>query len=944
VRFGAGAATEVAILGDGTVTARAPAGPPGASVDVELVNPNGADTLARAYRYHAVPAVSTLAPGNGPATGGTTVVLTGRGFTADAAGANTVTFGGRAARSVITVDDTRVRAVAPVGSAGESVDLVLSNANGSARVPLGFRYNSIPTIVALEPPGASAAGGTTVTLRGTGFQRDGAGANSVLFGATAAGALSVLDDQTLTCLAPQATPGSEVVVSLANKNGTASAPTLFHYHPLPRIDALVPSFGFSGGGEWIEIHGVGWLALGAGPNTVLFASRAATEVAALDDEVLRCRAPAGLPGPVDVEVENANGTALLLDGFFYDWAPTLTGLQPDQGSSLGDTEVLLTGGGFATPGAGPLSVRFGASAATDVRVRDGQSLLCRTPAGSAGTIVSVVVSNSHGASGALAYRYHPRPMLASADPKLGPPEGGTVVTLRGTGFSANAAGLPTVRFGGIDATGVTVLDDASVSCVSPAGPARTSPLITLANANGSASLADGFRWLTRDPADLNDDGVADALLSTSDSVCLFFGAPSGLGDESTLSADLVLRSATIGIDFGAEVTSGDLNADQIADLVVSAPLDDAAGADAGAVFVFYGPLAASPTPRLASSASAAFRGAAAGDRFGASVAVRDVSGDGLGDLLVGAPLNDAAGSDGGAVYVYRGGPGFTSRTTAQALARLVASGAQHSFGDALAAGDVTGDGVPDLLVGAPLQGAAGGSSGAAYVFRGGASLTSASAASALVQIAGASSGDHLGRSLGVADATGDGFGDLFLGAPEAKSTGVQGGAVFVFRGGAALVSGSAASADFRLDGEASGDRLGQAFALGDADGDGRADLLAGAPQHDLPAVNAGRAYLVLGSELASGSIAARAHTVLMSETSAGDQFGASLALFDLDGDDLADLLVGAPFGNAGGLDSGRVHVFWGATLQATRSGSADDLTYTGASAGLTLGREIGRAR
>ena len=944
VSFGASAATQVTIVDDSSLTCLAPAGPSGASVDVRLENPNGADTLAQAYRYHGAPVITGLAPVNGPAAGGTTVVLTGSGFTADVAGVNAVSFGSRPARSIITVDDTRVRAVAPSGTGGESVDLVLSNSNGSARVPRGFRYNSAPTIATLEPDGASALGGTVVTIRGSGFQRDGAGANSVFFGATAAGAVSVLDDQTLTCLAPGAPAGSDVAVSLSNKNGTASARDPFRYYPAPRIDELAPSFGFSGGGEWIEIRGAGWLSNGAGANTVLFGSAAATEVTVVDDVVLRCRAPAGAAGPVAVEVENANGSVTLLDGFFYDWAPTLTSLQPAQGSSLGGSEVRLAGGGFATPGAGPLSIRFGVAAATNVRIQGGQELLCVTPAGPAGTTVSVVASNSHGASSLSGFRYHPRPTITSVDPSLGPPEGGTLVTLHGTGFSANAAGAPSVRFEGTDASDITVLDDTTVRCISPAGPGRTWPAITLVNANGTASFTEGFRWLTRDPGDLNDDGIGDALFSAADSVCLFFGAPFGLGDESTLAADLILRPAATGIDFGAQITSRDLNADQIADLVVSAPLDDVTGTDAGAVFVFFGPLAASPTPRTTGSASAVFRGAAAGDRFGTSVAVRDVSGDGLGDLLVGAPFNDAAGSDGGAVYVYRGGANFTGRTTAQATVRLLASGSQHSFGAALAAGNVTGDGAADVVVGAPAQGAAGGSSGAAYVFRGGASLINATAASALVQVAGAASGDRFGSSAATGDFDGDGTDDLFLGAPEAKNTGVQAGAVFYLRGGSTLVSGSAADALARLDGENSGDRLGQVLGLGDADGDGRADLLASAPQHDLPAANAGRAYLVLGGALASGSIAARAHTVVLAENSSGDQFGSAVALTDFDGDGLADLFVGAPFSNGGGLDSGRVHVFLGSALQATHSGSADDVTYTGASPALVLGRAVGSAR
>jgi hypothetical protein len=195
-----------------------------------------------------------------------------------------------------------------------------------------------------------------------------------------------------------------------------------------------------------------------------------------------------------------------------------------------------------------------------------------------------------------------------------------------------------------------------------------------------------------------------------------------------------------------------------------------------------------------------------------------------------------------------------------------------------------------------------------------------------------------------ADFDGDGIDDLFLGAPEARNNGNQSGSIYLFRGGATLGSGSAASAQARLDGEAPGDRLGQVLALGDASGDGRADLLAGAPQHDVPASNCGRAYLLRGGPLASGTVSFRAHTILTAENSGGDLFGTGVSVTDLDGDGLGDLLVGAPSSNGGGTDSGRAYVFLGAALQATRSAAADDATFTGAQAALTLGREIGSTR
>ncbi len=942
VRFGGAPASQVVVVDDATLTCLVPAGAGGSSVEVSVTNLNGSGILPGAFRYHAAPAIATVGPQSGMAAGGTVVVLTGTGFRNSVVGPNAVAFGGRPARSITTVDDTRVRVVTPAGTSGEQVDVTLSNSNGLSTRLQGFRYHAQPTLLALDPPAASALGGTTVTLHGSGFLADGAGANSVLFGALPAVAVVVLDDQTLRCVEPGGAGASEVPVTLTNANGTATALLPFRYFPGPRIDELVPPHGFSGGGALVELRGAAFLDNEAGSNLVYFGTEEASEVTLLDDGTLRCRVPAGNPGPCAVRVENANGAANLPDGFYYDWAPSLTALEPQHGSALGGDEVRLTGGGFATAGAGPLSVRFGAAPATDVRVLDGQTLLCRAPPGAAGTSVAVFVSNPRGTASLSGFRYHQAPTLASLEPDSGPPEGGTLVTLLGSGFLQDDAGPPEVRFGAVPATDVLVLDDGSLQCRAPAGPARTRVSVTLTNRNGADSFVDGFGWRARDPGDLDDDGIADAVLVGTDGVYVFFGAAFALADETTASVDLVLRHSGASTDFGAQVTAGDLNADGRTDLVVGAPLDDGGFPDAGAVYVFFGPLSASPTPRLAGSANAIFRGAAASDRFGASLAVRDVTGDGLNDLVVGAPLHDAAGTDGGAVYVYRGRTGFAAQTPAQAAVRLLAPSSLDTFGVALAAADVTGDGFADVIVGAPLRGGA--SEGAVYVFRGGPDLVTTTAASAQVTLDGDGSGDRLGSSVAAGDFDGDGIDDLFLGAPDARSGGITGGALYFVRGGVTLVSRRVDQDSLEIGCEGSGDRLGQTLAVGEVNGDGRADLLVGAPQHDVPATNAGRAYLLLGGTLQGGAIGQLADAVLMAESSSGDQFGAGLACADLDGDGRDELIVGAPFSNAGAADSGRAHVFLGASLQAARSAGADDVTFSGTLAGQALGREIGSTR
>jgi len=944
VRFAGLPATQVLVLSDDALTCLAPAGTPGTQADVELENANGTARLAAAFRYHPAPSIASAAPASGPAGGGTTVLLLGSGFKSEVLGQNAVTFGGRPARSVTTVDDTRVRVVAPLGTPDTTVELVLANANGSALAPGGFRYHALPVLDSCTPDHTSALGGATLTLRGSGFERDGAGPPSVAFGSVQGGIVAVLDDQTLTCLAPPGSEGSSVAVTLTNRNGSASAPAPLAYHPAPRLTAVTPAQGFSGGGTLVELGGSGFLANEPGASAVWFGGTLASELTVLDDARLTCRTPSGATGSVEVRLENANGVTALGDAYYYDWAPTLTGVAPAQGTALGGTRVTLSGGGFDTAGAGPLSVRFGSAPATGVSVLDGKTLECNAPAGPAGVQVDVTASNARGSARLTGFRYHARPTLASVEPPTGAPEGGTAVVLRGSGFLVNGVGTPQVLFGATPATGVSVVDDATLTCVAPAGPARSSTSVAVSNENGSATVADAYRWVQREPTDLDADGISDAIVAAANGVYLFFGSALGPTNESSATADLVLRHTLGGTDFGIELAAGDLNGDRFSDLVVGAPLDDAAGTDAGAVYVFFGPLTASPSARLTSSASAVLRGASGGDRFGTALALADVGGDVLADLLVGAPGNDVAGSDGGAVYVFRGTSTFASQGPTQAAVRLLASGSQHAFGTALAAGDVSGDGRADVLVGAPLEGAAGGSSGAVYVFRGGAGLASGDAGAAQVRLTGASSGDRFGSWVAAADFDGDGTEELFAGAPDARHQGTQAGCIYVFRGGPGLISTAATSSEARYDGDSSGDRLGHAFALGDADGDGIADLLAGSPLHDVPSSNAGRAYLVLGGALVSGGISTLASTVLVAESSAGDQFGASLGLVDLDGDARCEALVGAPFSNGGGTDSGRLYVFLGTALGASRSAGADDATLTGASASLLLGRGVGSTR
>ena len=279
-----------------------------------------------------------------------------------------------------------------------------------------------------------------------------------------------------------------------------------------------------------------------------------------------------------------------------------------------------------------------------------------------------------------------------------------------------------------------------------------------------------------------------------------------------------------------------------------------------------------------------FRGDAPGDRLGAAVAgVGDLDGDGWPDLLVGVPHADPAGPSSGLAIAYSGRDGTE-------LHRIAGDDPSDRFGTAVAGtGDVDGDGRDDFVVGAPLGTP---SAGSASVFSG-------RTGAVLWTWTGDAPGDRFGQSVaGAGDADGDGCPDVAVGAPFSDQGGTNAGRVRVF-------SGRTGGVLHTFDG-AAWDQLGAAVAgVGDVDGDGRDDLLVGAPLADGTAFNSGSAFVF------SGADASQLRAI--HGAAAGDRLGSVVAAAgDVDGDGTPDLVVGIPAADANGFDSGAVEVRSGA--------------------------------
>ncbi|MBJ7598483.1 MAG: IPT/TIG domain-containing protein [Candidatus Dormibacteraeota bacterium] len=259
--------------------------------------------------------------------GGTSVTITGSGFTA----ATAVHFGSVAAVSFVVNSDTSVTAVSPAQALG-TVDVRVTTPLGTSPVVSAdhFTYLAPPSVTSVRPESGPTGGGTAVTVTGTHFT----GATAVNFGTLAATGFVVNSPSSLTAVAP-AQSASTVDVTVTGPGGTSAAVATDHFAylaPQPSVSSLNPSAGPTSGGTSVTISGSGF----TGATAVAFGGVAAPSFTVNGDGSITAVSPAQAAATVHVRVITADGISAIVpvDLFLYEGPPPPVPSPPSTGESV----------------------------------------------------------------------------------------------------------------------------------------------------------------------------------------------------------------------------------------------------------------------------------------------------------------------------------------------------------------------------------------------------------------------------------------------------------------------------------------------------------------------------------------------------------------------------------------------------------------------------------
>jgi hypothetical protein len=417
---------------------------------------------------------------------------------------------------------------------------------------------------------------------------------------------------------------------------------------------------------------------------------------------------------------------------------------------------------------------------------------------------------------------------------------GTAGDVNGDGYADIIVGAPLWDDGQTDEGGAWVYHGSATGIVSAPAWYKASD-----QANAQYGYSVGAA------GDVNGDGYGDIIVGSvlwdagqtnEGGAWVYLGSSSGVTSAPAWYKASDQADAQFGYSVG---TAGDVNGDGYADVMVGTPFWDHGQTNEGGAWVYHG------------SASGVISAPAwymqinqANAHFGYSVGTAgDVNGDGYSDVIVGAPDWEDDVNNEGRAWVYHGSADGLQTTEAwHAESNQLGAGLGWSVATA---GDVNGDGYSDVIVGAPYWGDGGLSSeGKVWVFHG--SSSGLNTSSAWSRESGQNDA-YYGYAVGTAgDVNGDGYADIILGAPHMTGSVTDEGTTRVYCGSA---TGLRSSYDWKGEGGQTLSWYGMTVGTaGDVNGDGYAEVIVGAKDHNETYLNEGKVYVYYGNASAGVSL------------------------------------------------------------------------------------------
>ena len=320
---------------------------------------------------------------------------------------------------------------------------------------------------------------------------------------------------------------------------------------------------------------------------------------------------------------------------------------------------------------------------------------------------------------------------------------------------------------------------------------------------------------------------------------------------------------------------------------------------------------------LSSSPVWTSEGNQASANYGLSVApAGDVNNDGYPDLIIGAPYYDNGFTDAGKVFLYYGSSTGLSNTpnwTAES------DQAGSRFGTSVSsAGDVNGDGISDILIGALLYNNGVTSGGSAFLWYGSSSGLGANGTPSNADWKASGNQNGAGFGVNVASAgkvNNDIYGDIIISSQYYANGQAIEGAAFVWYGSATgpTPNGTPANANWFFESNQFDARMSDSKSVGDVNGDGYSDVMVGAYRYDNPEHDEGKVFLFYGSPSGLGPNGNPVNADWSYESNQADALLGNITSSDVNNDGFSDVIVGALLYDNGQTDEGKVFAFYGSS-------------------------------